>query len=425
MSATTTAPTPVAAEPPASSRAQRLLFLAFFLLTSLAEGAQAVVVLWLTYDLTDSALLIGVMIVLGYLPAAVVGMLYRVRADRDRADRVARRTNTVLSVASLVLALQQAVSGASVALSIAAIALAQVVLSLAKMLNKAALSRLIRHSFESWRAKRFLETSSSASLVGQVAGAGLAGLVLAQGWVVEGLLFAAVAYAASAVCLVLGTSGYAERARIADAEEAAGSGATGGAPPPPRRLQLDPGLVAILVYSTPSSGGLQFLTTLLVPLAAFVAPHQPSFYAVLTIATSCGGFLAGIVLSTNLVSMRVVLRGGLPIVAVLAVALSLTRATVLVAALSFALALVITCHVICMQVLTNQVPEEDAVGQFAIVRNVAASLTKAVFAFSAGALIGVFGVATASRVLAVATAGFAIAFLVTRPSWRISDEEVA
>jgi len=183
----TAAPAPVATEPPASSRAQRLLFLAFFLLTSLAEGSQAVVVLWLTYDLTDSAFLIGVMIVLGYLPAAIVGMLYRVRADRDRADRVARRTNTVLSVASLVLALQQAVSGASVALSIAAIALAQIVLSLAKMLNKAALSRLIRYSFESWRAKRFLETSSSASLVGQVAGAGLAVVTAVQAFINMGV----------------------------------------------------------------------------------------------------------------------------------------------------------------------------------------------------------------------------------------------
>ncbi|MFI2370230.1 MFS transporter [Streptomyces sp. NPDC018833] len=399
--------------PPPQSAA-RLLFTLFFALSSFAEGGQAVVLLWLTYALTNNAFLIGVMVVLGYLPAALLGLLFKRFADRGRADLMARSTNTVLSVVSLVLAVQQMSSGRNTALSITVIALSQVVLSIAKMFNKAALNRLIRASFDGGTAKRFLAMSQSASLIGQVLGAGLAGVALAQGWATTGLFCAAAAYAASAGSLTLGTRGYADRVR----REARDESVTTTAQPTPIRWHY--GLVAVLVFSVPGSGALQYMNTLLVPLASGVAPHQPSYYALLNIVTICGGFLAGILLSTNVVSSHRVLVWGLPSTTVLAATMAVFDTRLVVAVVGFALSLVITCHVICMQVLTNQIPQEHEVGRFAVVRNVVASLAKAVYAFAAGTLVGLYGVTTASVVLAGSTAFFALVWMVTRPRQHLS-----
>nr|AGZ93817.1 hypothetical protein [Streptomyces sp. WM6391] len=403
-------------DPPAPApahRSSRLFFTLFFTLSSFAEGGQAVVLLWLTYALTNSALLIGVMVVLGYLPAALLGLLFKRFADRGRAGRVARSTNTALSVVSLVLAVQHFSSGGRTALSITVIALSQVVLSIAKMFNKAALNRLIRGAFEREEARRLLAVSQSASLTGQVFGAGLAGVALAQGWITAALICAALAYAASAGSLSLGTRGYADRA---EQQPSTGENPAGGgrAAVP---IRWSSALIGVLVFSVPSSGALQFLNTILVPLASTVAPEQPSYYALLNIVTIAGGFLAGVLLSTGAVSSRRVLGWALPVTVALSLALALVDAAYLVAVVAFGLSLAVTCHVICMQVLTNQVPADHEVGQFAVVRNVVASLAKAVFSFAAGTLVGVYGVAVAFVVLACGTALFAAGWLVMRPRW--------
>ncbi|MFB7664060.1 MFS transporter [Kitasatospora sp. NPDC056138] len=388
----------------------------FFVFSSLAEGGQAVVLLWLTYALTSNALLIGVVVVLGYLPAALVGLLFSRVADRGRADRMARSTNSVLSVTSFLLAAQQFTSGRSVALSMTVISLSQVVLSIAKMTNKAALNRLIRNLFDRDTARRLMGLTSSSSLIGQVVGAGLAGLFLAQRWVVGGLLFAAVAYGLSALFMTLGTRGYTEPGERAEEESGQPEGQT------PMRWSF--GLVAVLLFSIPSSGGLQFMTTLLVPLADAVAPNQPSFYAVLNIVSIGGGFLAGVLLSTSVVSSRQVLAWALPIAGALALLLAFFHLKYLVVLECFALVLVITCHVICMQVMTNQAPRDHEIGQFAVMRNVVASLAKAVFSFAAGALVGLCGISGTSAVLAAALACFALAWPALRSRWRVPGIDV-
>ncbi|MBB2938607.1 putative MFS family arabinose efflux permease [Amycolatopsis bartoniae] len=376
----------------------------FSFLSSWAEGGQAVVLLWLTYSLTSNAFLIGVMIVLGYLPAAVLGLLFRRFADRGRAERVAGSTNAVLSGVSLALTVEQLLAGRAVALAIVVIAASQVVLSVAKMVNKAALNRLVRDVFPPGTAKRVLEVSSSASLIGQVVGAGLAGVFLSANWTAAGLLVSALAYGTGALALTFGL-------RRPAREEM---------PEPPvevktrAALPAGIGLVLVLVFSVPSSGALQFLNTLLVPLADDIAHGHPSFYAVLNVVSVAGGFLAGLALSTRVITTEAVLRWGLPTVAVFAALLGFITQPWLVAVTAFVLSLVITCHVICMQVLTNQVPADSQVGQFAVLRNVVAALAKAVFSFAAGAVVGWWGVRTAAVALAATTLVFAVAWFVAR-----------
>ncbi|TJZ59010.1 MFS transporter [Streptomyces piniterrae] len=406
--------------PPSPSpprRNSRLFFTLFYTLSSFAEGGQNAVLLWLTYALTSNAFLIGVMVVLSYLPAAVAGLLFKRFADRGRANVVARSTNLTLSLVSLLLAIQHFSTGDNIPLSITVIAASQIVLSFAKMFNKAALNRLVRGAFGKEDAKRLLAASQSASLIGQVIGTGLAGMALAQGWITAGLLCAALSYAASAGSLALGTKGYPGGA-------AASSGGAAEAPSPatrkPQAIRWNRGLVTVLLFSVPSSGALPFLSTLLVPLAKSVSPGQPSYYALLNIVTSAGGFLAGIVLSTGLVGSRRVLRWALPVATVLAPALGLLDLAYGVAVIAFLLSLVATCHVITMQVLTNQVPQDHEVGQFAIVRNVVASLAKAGFALAAGTLAGLYGITVPYAVLAASTALFTVVWLVMRPERHIA-----
>lgn len=401
--------TPTAPAPSSGTKAR--FFTLFYTLSSLAEGEQTVVLLWLTYTLTSNAFLVSVMVVLGYLPSAIVGLVFKRLADQGQADWMARRTNSVLSVTSLLLAGQQLVSGNLVALAITVIAVSQAVLSMAKMINKAALNRLIRNLFDKSQGKRVLEVSSSSSLIGQVVGAGVAGLLLAENWIVIGLLMAALSYAGSALFMVLATRGYSEGTQES-ASEVATTSATG--PTSRRPIHWTAALISVLVFSVPSSGALQFVTTMLVPLAHDLAPQEPTYYAELNVASIVGGFLAGILLSINIVTARQVLAWALPMTCVLALALAATPSRYLVTVIIFLITLIIICHVICMQVLTNQTPRDHEIGQFAVLRNVVASLAKAVFAFAAGALISLFGITTTSVVLAVSMAVFSLAWFVAQ-----------
>ncbi|KPI15831.1 major facilitator superfamily MFS_1 [Actinobacteria bacterium OK074] len=388
-----------------SPRARRLFFTFFYTLSSFAEGGQAVVLLSVAYALTHNAFLIGLMVSLGYLPAAVLGLLFKRFADRGHADRVVRTTNTALSAVSLLLALQQLTSGDRVAWSITVIALSQVALSIAKMFNRAALNRVIRDRFTGDTSRSFLASSQSAALIGQITGAGLAGVALAGGWYTASLFGTALAYAASAGALSLGVRG---QPAVPRREEPVPAGERA-------RGRRDPALTAVLVFSVPSSGAREYLNALLVPLAAAVAPGQPSYYALLSIVTTCGGFLAGILLSTNAVSVPAVLGRALPATTVLAAGLAVSGSRPVVAVVGFGLSLAITVHMISMQVLTNQVPARHEVGEFAVVRNVVASLAKAGFSFAAGTLAGLWGVRTAALVLAASGAVFSLAWLVLRP----------
>jgi Major Facilitator Superfamily len=410
--------TPTATAP--SSGAKARFFTLFYTLSSLAEGGQMAVLLWLTYALTSNAFLVSLMVVLGYLPSAIVGLVFKRLADQGRADRMARSTNSVLSVTSLLLAGQQLVWGNLIALSITVIAVSQVVLSMAKMINKAALNRLIRNLFDKSQGKRVLEVSSSSLLIGQVVGAGVAGLLLAENWIVIGLVVAALSYAGSALFMVLATRGYTE-----GAEEPASEAATGGTGKAGRRptIHWTAALISVLVFSVPSSGALQFVTTMLVPLAHDIAPQEPTYYAVLNVVSTVGGFLAGVLLSTNIVTARPVLNWALPMTCVLALALAAAHNRYLVAVVGFLITLIIICHVICMQVLTNRTPRDHEIGQFAVVRNVVASLAKAAFSFAAGVLIGLFGIATTSVVLAMSMAVFSLAWFVAQARAQVFAEE--
>lgn len=377
-------------------------FLAFSLLSALAEGAQQVIILWTAFQIGGSGLLVGWAVFAGYAPAAAVGLAVRKHADKGDARSLAGWSNWFLALGSLVMGVQQLLAGDPLT-SVIMILASQALLSLVKLVNKAVVGRLLRTCLQPEAAKKTLQLSSSASLAGQVVGAGGAGLLLSTGLGPAGLLICGAFYAASAFVLRLAVRNDSARARRKNAEDEETPGTRRS---PKVRSRLSPALVSVLLFSVPSSGSLQALTTLLPSLSEATAPSAPAFYAVMNVTSMAGGFVAGLVLSSRLSTPLMVLRWAMPASAILLVCLNLLGAEFAVAFLAGVLTLVLTLHVIVMQVLTNQTPPAEEVGSFAMTRNVVASLSKALFALAAGAISSFAGLEAAVWALAGVCAVF-------------------
>lgn len=379
--------------------------LGFFFVNSAAETAQGVAMLWATYVLTHNAVFVGAINAAAYLPGVVVGLVVRKRADSGHAARLLSMTNWVLFTGSTALTLVW-VSRAGHGVVLGMFAVVQCALSLVKMLNKAYVGRFVRERFATRDAVRLLERATSLGLVGGLVGGGAAGLVLdgaAADWCFG---TAAALYLLSLVAV---------RIAAADPHVAERDPAAAAVPPPaPAQKAEVPGMVGrralrmILVFSVPSSGALPFITTLTVPLAASVAPGSGLFYSVLTITAMCGGFLAGVVLSGGKVSMASTLGGALAVGCPLVAGLALVDGRVGVVALMFLASMVLTAHVMAMQVLTNQAPAAGEVGRFTVLRNSVAGAAKGGFSLLAGWLTDIAGLGTAWLALAASLAVFAV-----------------
>ncbi|MDC9582152.1 hypothetical protein PSI15_11340, partial [Xenorhabdus sp. PR6a] len=150
----------------------------------------------------------------------------------------------------------------------------------------------------------------------------------------------------------------------------------------------------ILLFSIPSSGAFQFINTSLPPLADTFAKSGANFYALLNISCMVAGFLSGLLLSRRTVSEKFVLNHALLISAIAIVLMIELSNKYLIAILLFVVVLFITCHIICVQVKCNQVPKQQDVGKFIMLRTSIASLSKIIFSLGAGALLSLFSLKT-------------------------------
>ncbi|GAB2959470.1 hypothetical protein ACFMQL_11650 [Nonomuraea fastidiosa] len=427
--------------------------LAYFLLSSVAEALQAVAILWASYELTHNATVTGVVNAAAYVPGIVLGLVLRKRVDGGHASRQLALTNWALAGGSAALALVYA-AGSSHDVVLGAFIVAQCVLSVVKALNKAYVGRVIRQRFPSPAGIRLREQVTSLGLVGGLVGGGAAGLVLetgAAGWCFGGAALLYVLSLASAWRVGSrpdadtrpaaangpgdeGSSGEENPAGERSAAEAP-AGAEVEADPVPEPEQprgsgpaTGPGrgtgsapdagaagrLRLILLYSVPSSGSLPFISTLTVPLAQAVAPGSSTLYSILTVASTCGGFLAGAALSSGRMSSRTFLNAALVAGGVLSAAVAATLWPPAVVLVMLVLNMVMTGHVMAMQVLTNQAPPEDQVGRFAVVRNAVAGTAKAGFSLLAGWLVEAAGLTVAWLFLAVVLGVFGAAWWTVR-----------
>ncbi|AUG78780.1 hypothetical protein CFP65_4013 [Kitasatospora sp. MMS16-BH015] len=381
--------------------------LGFYAAGSAAETLQAVAILWATYLLTHNAVIVGAVNAAAYLPGVVLGLVLRKKADSGSAGRLLSLTNWVLFAGSTALALVWAADLPQGAL-LGAFALVQCSLSVVKTLNKAYVGRFVRRHFARSEAVRLVERATSLALVGGLVGGGISGLLLdtsAADWC---FTLAAVLYLVSlaAVWRVARTRPEGTAATPAPTAQLV-------AGPTPTDVELeDPAgrLRLILLYSVPSSGALPFVSTLMVPLAQAVAPGSGLFYSVLTVTSMCGGFLAGMALSSGRLSAAATLNTALGTGGALVACFAAFHWRPAVVLLMLVATAVLTAHVMVMQVLTNQAPPEGRVGRFSVVRNAVAGSAKAGFSLLAGWLVDAGGLTTAWLVLGAVLGAFGLAW---------------
>lgn len=384
--------------------------LSFFLANSLAETVQVVAMVWATYALTHDARLVGIVNAAAYLPGVVVGLFFQRRADAGSAARLLSMTNWVLFLSSLALTAVWLASN-SVPLVVVSFVVFQVSLSVVKMVNKAYVGRVVRDGFEPRTASRVLQRATSLTLVGGMVGGGAVGVLLdlvSPGWAfaAASVLYLASLYAISA-----------DAARAHPATEVGSDDEGAETLPPAEPDGVRRSLALILLFSVPSSGALPFISTAMVPYANQVAQGSGLFYSVLTVTVMCGGFVAGMALSTNRLTLSASLRWMLGAGGVLAALLPVVRWPPLVVGVVLVLAVALTAHVISMQVLTNQAPPPSEVGRFIVLRNSVAGTAKGVFSLLAGWIIDVAG-------LDVAWLSLAVVLLVFAGAWVVSGRRV-
>lgn len=400
---------------------------------AVAEAVQLVALLWTTLHLTGSASVVGVVNAFAYLPGVIAGVALRRAFDRGSAVTTLSRTNWVCVAFSLALA-------ASVVAEVPAPALitlfcaSQGTLSIAKLANKSALARALRQIIGREDLPAVQGRISSTTIIGGVVGSGLSGVLLAFVGATWCFVTASALYAASVLLIrSLGRGDQAMKAHDGDrapdprprrprrprtiAPSSSPAVSAAGAQGLPQPLDGGRMLALVLLVSIPSSGALQFLTALLPSYADAVVPGSAPFYSVLDISAMLGGVLAGAFLGLSAGVRRMVQRYALVSAGLLCLLLVPPWPGAVSVLLVGVAALVITAHVVGMQIATNQLAPDGEIGRYMAVRNAGAGLAKAVFSVAAGVLAQLGGVPSAWLALAGLLIAVAAAFSLS-PAWR-------
>ncbi|MCW7547477.1 MFS transporter [Photorhabdus sp. APURE] len=360
--------------------------------SALAEGMQSVIILWLVFQITHSPLAVSLTIIAGYLPSAIMGFFLLSFADTKNPTRQLTVSNGILTLSALCLPLFFLFSATQSTLLMLAVVTVQSILSLVKMFNKTSVNRIVRDNFTPEDGSKMLQISASNIQISQTLGAALGGVFLTLDAGNTGLFIAGFFYAASTIAtgfFTSFTSSVIPTTVHADKKQ---------------KKLLDKAYLVhvfsrqelrkILLFSIPSSGTFQFINTSLPPLADTLTESGANFYASLNISCMIAGFISGLLLSRKIVGEKFILNHALLISAIIIVLMAGTENKYLVAALLFCTTLFITCHIICIQVKCNQVPEKQDVGKFIMLRTSIASLSKITFSLSAGALLSLFSLRT-------------------------------
>ncbi|MDE1481700.1 MFS transporter [Xenorhabdus bovienii] len=360
--------------------------------SALAEGMQSVIVLWLVFQITHSPLAVSLTVIAGYLPSAIMGFFLLSFADVRNPASQLTVSNGILTLSAFFLPLFFLFSVTKPILLMLAVVTMQCILSLVKMFNKISVNRIVRDNFTLEVGSKMLQISASNIQISQTVGAALGGVFLTLNYGNSGLFVTGIFYAASTIAASFFASFTLSVSPITNHINKK------------RRKLLDKTylfnvfrrkeLSLILLFSIPSSGAFQFVNTSLPPLADIFSKSDANFYALLNLSCMISGFLSGLLLSRKTFSEKFVLNHALLISAIIILFMIESNNKYLVAALLFWVTLFITCHIICIQVKCNQIPEQQDVGKFIMLRTSIASISKIFFSLGAGVLLSFFSLKT-------------------------------
>lgn len=391
-----------------------LIYQCFISAFYVACGIYSITAIWLAYEFTQSPFIVSLVIVASYLPSAIAGFTLSERFSRGNPFKKLKIGVLILagSMVLMVIVLQSIVK--SEVMSLVVIGLIQITLSLVKLSNQSSLALLVRTIFSKQQGKQVMEMASSNLLVSLSIGSGLAGLLLTIDLIYMGPVLACILF----VCAWIGMLKLESCTSQLSLEST--SVGVGSQTNSIGQISLftDRRLQTLILFSVCSSGTLQYINAILVPLANHVVANEPSYFSLLDVLSMIGGFLAGVVLSSNRLKSTLVLDHGLLAIAAITVLLAVSSNPALVAMLMFILAFITTAHVICMQVKTNQTPIKEHVSQYTVLRNASVSVAKTCFSLLAGIVTTVADIQMSWFVLAAIAICFVILWRVFPPSWR-------
>ncbi|WP_019222053.1 MFS transporter [Bartonella senegalensis] len=396
-------------------RNNNILFYQYFISAFyLACGIYSVTAIWLTYEYTKSPFIVSIIIIAGYLPSAIAGFIFSEQYSRGNPYKKIQTATLILINIMILLVINLILVKKNVIISLVVIALIQVILSLVKLSNQSYLALLIRSIFSEKQDKQVIEISSSNLLVSLSIGAGLARLFLSIGLVYLGpsitVILLALAWMAI-VKLEKQTSKLSHETITVDKNSQENS-------VDKILLFKDRHLQTLILFSICSSGTLQYINSILAPLANHIIANEPVYFSLLDILSMIGGFFAGIVLSSHRLKSTVVLNYGFLSITVIAILLAVTNNPSFVAILIFMLAFSTTAHIICMQVKVNQTPCKKHVSQYTALRNSSMSIAKTCFSLLSGIVTTTIGIQACWFVLAAIALGFTILWYMFITSWR-------
>jgi predicted MFS family arabinose efflux permease len=379
---------------------------------NMACGLHSITAIWLTYEFTQNPFIVSLIIVAGYLPSAIAGFTWSEWFSRGNPYKKLQSGVLILATSMTLMVVTLMSSLERYEMSLVVIILIQVVLSLVKLSNQSALAILNRSIFSKQQSKRVMELASSNLLVSLSIGAGLAGLLLSFGMTYMGPIVAAILF----FLAWMGMKNL-ERLTVKSSLDLT---------PLDRKylscnkvsLLTDRSLQTLILFSICSSGTLQYINATLAPLANHIVANEPSYFSLLDVLSMLGGFIAGVILSTNRLKSRLVLDHALLAIAAITGFLAITSDPILVAILMFMLSLIATAHVISMQVKTNQTPDKAQVSQYTVLRNASVSVAKIGFSLLAGTVTTVVDIQTSWWVLSMIAVGFSILWYIFPPIWR-------
>ncbi|MDC9581274.1 MFS transporter, partial [Xenorhabdus sp. PR6a] len=167
--------------------------------SSLAEGTQSVIILWLVFQITHSPLAVSFTVIAGYLPSAIMGFFLLSFADARNPAWQLTVSNGILTLSAFSLSLFFLFSAMKPSLLMLIVVTVQCILSLVKMFNKTSVSRIVRDNFTPEDGSKILQISASNIQISQTVGAALGGVFLTLGYGNSGLFVVAIFYVVSAI----------------------------------------------------------------------------------------------------------------------------------------------------------------------------------------------------------------------------------
>ncbi|MEL0638559.1 MFS transporter [Marinomonas sp. TI.3.20] len=384
--------------------------LIFFFYTG--SGIYSVTAIWFTYSLTKSPLVVSLIIVAGYLPSAIAGFTFsKVISKGDPYKKI--QIGSLIMVLSMILLIFMLVSLSSNKLiSLSIISITQILLSLIKLFNQSSFSLLVKTVFNKEEGKKVIEIASSNRLVSLSIGASIAGIILnLETFYLEPIISCFMFF-----CSIFSVLKLNKVTRDPLFVKLKGEGKITD-----RNYKVsffsDKTLQTLILFSICSSGTLQYLNAILAPLADSIVENKPVYFSLLDVLCMVGGFIAGVLLSTEKVKSRFILDYGFLIIGIVSILLAFIHSAYGVAILVFILSLITTAHIICMQVKTNQIPLNEQVSEYAIFRNASGSIIKTTFSILAGIITTYFSIQSAWIALSFISILFFVIWKIFTPDW--------